>query len=985
MKTNSDILVSKHHQTNSSLNYSAITTEGKQKKKKRNINSYKDIYLQKQSSSPNQSLQFKTHTANLTLNSQNDNSDSKGHNKSFRVNSQQNKRQDLHNLSIPNYSRSNTATPNMMKKGRKDNKNESDDLLGEEISKVNNAKDLFVNKGRKGNIKKGFRESRVKEFKIGEDISEIKSDSYKKDTLEVEKEKKDKDKDKVKVKGDLNGNDNDAKKKERIKMEVMKKEKVDSNLKGMNDGEYIKNDKNVNSKDNKSDNKNIKDDNRNIKNDNTELKTKNNIDKHNNINNNNTNNNKELINSTKSGTNQQIQSDKTLINKNNNTSLINKNTKEQPKENTKHNNNYNNSTEEQSNLHSPFIKSNSNIPTITEEPNSKNESYEEISLYEETETENIDSKGNKTKLKQLIKTKKQIPKSQINSILQQQSILKQKHSNIFTTPPHNEPTTKPEITSTTLSNTLSPLTTQQLKQNSNIKETSSNPTSSLHQYEYEQKQIPIYDNNGNIIGYTIKKYRKRKQSNNNDIEIIEEIEEGSNGEVKVIYVIQRIKTTKKDSNGNIIEEYKYKDNIIKSSEYDNNNSNISNNIQKEISSSPTQTHIKHRKRTFHNKTPSESQILYKSPNIHLQYTPSLIKPSASARLYSPIQQYKIVHENEISTYSQPKIKSPLILSIIQNHFSINTTNNTSNTNNKHHQRALTEGNIIPNKDKNSNISKHTSPKQNDKSSSSTTTTQIHNLINDIHSKTNSNNKESSSYLEQLSKQHKSELKQLQTKRDNIKKEKRQRNEYKRTYHHNKNISCISIGTNNSLEKRLPQLLNDNIYQKELITSINNTSINDMKLYSNQYHYKLTAPSRCAKGDNLFQHRSQQLNKRKEGYANIATLRYNNKFLTERKKVSFCNESKDRFPNISNNNNEYKTPFLSKLKADNLKYEIEKHIKLSCRNNPYEISKQTTHQRNVFSQEHIEPKSSFKNSYGIMPINSMNELYEMQYHYYFFKK
>lgn len=945
MKTNSDILVSKHHQTNSSLNYSAITTEGKQKKKKRNINSYKDIYLQKQSSSPNQSLQFKTHTANLTLNSQNDNSDSKGHNKSFRVNSQQNKRQDIHNLSIPNYSRSNTATPNMMKKGRKDNKNESDDLLGEEISKVNNAKDLFVNKGRKGNIKKGFRESKVKEFKIGEDISEIRSDSYRKDTLEVEKERKDKEK--VNVKGDLNGNDDDVKKNDKIKTEVMMKEKVDLSLKGINDIEHSKNHTNVNSNDNKSDINDIKDNNTNIKNVNTALKTKNNIDKHSNINNNNTSTN----------------NDNTLINNNNNnnTSIINKNTNEQPKQKNIHNNNNNddNNTQKQPHLHSQFIKSNSNIPTITEEPNSKNESYEEISLYEETEIENIDSKGNKTKSKQLIKTKKQIPKSQINSILQQQSLLKQKHSNNFTTPPHNEPIIKPEITSTTLSNTLSPLTTHQLKQNNNIQETPTNPTSPLPKYEYEQKQIPIYDNNGNIIGYTIKKYRKRKQSNNNDIEIIEEIEEGSNGEIKVINVIQRT--------------------IIKDGECDNNNNNnTNNNIQKAISSSPTQTHIKHNKRTFHYKTPSESQILYKSPNIHLQYTPSIIKPSASVRLYSPIQQYKIVHENEMSTYSQPKIKSPLILSIIQNHFSINTTN-TSNTNNKHHQRALTEGNIIP------NISKHTSLKQKDKSST-TTTTQIHNLINDIHSKTNSNNKESSSYLEQLSKQHKSELKQLQTKRDNIKKEKRQRNEYKRTYHHNKNISCISIGTNNSLEKRLPQLLNDNIYQKELITSNNNnTSINEMKLHSNQYHYKLTAPSRCIKGDNLYQQRSQLLNKRKEGYANIATLRYNNKFLTERKKVSFCDESKDRFPHINNNNNEYKTPYLSKLKADNLKYEIEKHIKLSCRNNPYEISKQTTHQRNVFSQEHIEPKSSFKNSYGIMPINSMNELYEMQYHYYFFKK
>ena len=151
-----------------------------------------------------------------------------------------------------------------------------------------------------------------------------------------------------------------------------------------------------------------------------------------------------------------------------------------------------------------------------------NESYEEISLYEEIEIESVDSKGNKTKLKQLIKTKKQIPKSQINSILQQQSLLKQKYSNIFTTPPHNDPINKPEITSTTLSNTLSPLTAHKLKQNNNIQETT-NINSPLDKYEYEQKQIPIYDNSGNIIGHTIKKYRKRKQSNNNDIEIIEEI------------------------------------------------------------------------------------------------------------------------------------------------------------------------------------------------------------------------------------------------------------------------------------------------------------------------------------------------------------------------------------------------------------------------------------------------------------------------------
>ena len=127
---------------------------------------------------------------------------------------------------------------------------------------------------------------------------------------------------------------------------------------------------------------------------------------------------------------------------------------------------------------------------------------------------------------------------------------------------------------------------------------------------------------------------------------------------------------------------------------------------------------------------------------------------------------------------------------------------------------------------------------------------------------------------------------------------------------------------------MPQLLNDNIYQKELVTSIN-TSINDMKLHSNQYHYKLTAPSRCIINNNLFHRGAQQLNKKKEGYANIATLRYNNKFPTERNKVSFNN-----IQNISDN--EYNTPCLSKLKADNLKYEIEKQIKLSCRNNPYEI-------------------------------------------------
>ena len=959
MKTNSNIsmqLVPKHLQTNSSLNYSAMTTEGKQKKKKRNVNSYKDIYLQKQGVSPNQSLQFKTQTVTYTINSQNDNSFVKGHDQSFRVNSQHNKRKDSHNLSIPNYSRSSsTVTPNLKRKGRKDNKSQSDDLLGEELSRVNHANDLFANKRMRVN-KKEFGGSTVKGFKLGEDISEIRSDSYRKDTLDVEKERKDKED----LKGDVDVGGG--------KKDEAKQEKGDLNLRDTSKSEHVH--YNVSGKANKSD--------KNIRLDNIELNTKDNVNKHNNSNESNEVKSNDIISSINE-TEQQILnniSNNTLTNDNNtNTSIINQNIKEQTTQNNMDNNI---NKQEQPNLHSPFIKSSSYIPTITEEPNSKNESYEEISIYEETEAENIDSKGNKTKSKQLIRTKKQIPKSQVNSTLQQQSLLKQKHFNMFTTPPHNKPTNQPEITTVTISNTLSPSTAQQLNQNSNVQATTSTRSSS-HKYEYEHKQIPLHDNNGNVIGHTIKKYRKRKQSNS-DIEIIEEIEEGDDGEVIVLNVIKRIKTTKTDSNGNIIQEYidsitdtNNKENEPSSQHMSNNNkcdhSNTTNVIQG--TSSPTQTHSQNKKRVFHHKAPSESQILYKSPNIHLQFTPSVIKQSASVRLYSPIQQYKIVHENELSTYSQPKIKSPLILAIIQNHFSINTANSNSS-----HHRALTEGNIniIPVQMNDTNVLKHVSPKQND---TSTTASQMHNLINDFHSKPNSNNKELSSYLDHIPKQRKSELNELQSKRDNIETEKRQRNEYKRTYHHSKNISSISIGTNNSLEKRLPQLLNDNIYHKELVTSMN-TSISDMKMHSNQCHYKLTAPSRCITSNKLFHQRPQ-----KEGYTNIATLRYK-RFITERNKIAVHNNmGKEKLHHISSNN-EYKTPFLSKVKADNLKYEIEKQIKLSCRNNPYETQKQT-HQRNVFSQERIEPKSSFKNNYGIMPINSMNELYEMQYHYYFFKK
>lgn len=233
-------------------------------------------------------------------------------------------------------------------------------------------------------------------------------------------------------------------------------------------------------------------------------------------------------------------------------------------------------------------------------------------------------------------------------------------------------------------------------------------------------------------------------------------------------------------------------------------------------------------------------------------------------------------------------------------------------------------------------------------------------------------KKESNYLESLKKEKEKELQALREKREILSAQKTLRNQNKNQSSEKTNFKIYDKDQSQSLEKRLPELLSEcvltNLLKEKPITK-NKKPINLHKESSSlSTKHQITLSESNGKMINvksILSLREQKIKEKKFYDLN----HYNNlkSNLSERLNTKFMNK-------VELDEKTFNTKYLNKLKEDQLKRETESHIRASVR----------TKNKSCLPEE--KPiMSHFISTNGIMPSNTMKELYEAQYRYLYYLK